>query len=211
MTDTFANGPSTPGDAALDAAPQTGDVTGTLAELERKLRELESELSSIGRRRELADATPPESIEASPPSAGGRLVDEALKPPAPVISAAPIAPPSPITPPAPPAHAAPAAPAPAPPASGPVSPGPPPPPAEAGQPMKFMRPPESVRARATREPADRDESHEESEPQGDRRHRSVPARARRSWQAWRSCDVSATASSALRGTWRPSTTRFWAG
>lgn len=32
--------------------------------------------------------------------------------------------------------------------------------------MKFMRPPESVRARATREPADRDESHEESEPQG---------------------------------------------
>ncbi len=174
MTDTFANGPSTPGGAAPGATPQTGDVTGTLAELERKLRELESELSSIGRRREVADATPPDPIEASPTSAGGRLVDEALEPPTPVASAAPIAPPTPITPPAPPAHAAPAAPTPAPPASGPAGPEPPAQPTEAGQPMKFMRPPEPVRARATREPAERDESREEREPRGESAHQERP-------------------------------------
>jgi hypothetical protein len=153
MTDTFPNdGPSTPG----DAAPQAGDVTGTLAELERKLRELESELSSIGRRREVPGATPgatpPDSIEASREPAGGRLVDEALEPPTPVASAAPIAPPTPIAPPAPVVPA-------------PVTPEPPPPPAEAGRPMKFIRPPESVRARAARESADRGGSRAESEPQ----------------------------------------------
>jgi hypothetical protein len=160
MTDTFPNGPSTPGGGAPNATPQAGDVTGTLAELERKLRELESELSSIGRRREVAGATPgsgpSDSIETSSASAGGRLVDEALEPPTPVASAAPIAPPTPITPPAPPA---PAAPAPAPPAS--VSA-----PAEAGQPMKFMRPPESARPPASREPADLSKARGESEPQG---------------------------------------------
>ncbi len=90
MTDTFPNGPSTPG----DAAPQAGDVTGTLAELERKLRELESELSSIGRRREVPSATPPDATEAPAP-AGGRLVDEALEPPTPPT---PIAPPAPVAP-----------------------------------------------------------------------------------------------------------------
>ncbi len=155
MTDTFPNGPTTPG----DAAPQAGDVTGTLAELERKLRELESELSSIGRRREVPGATAPGSIEASPAAAGGRLVDEALEPPTP---AAPLTPPTPITPStpvAPPAQAAPVAPAtsaPVPPASAAAG---------AGQPMKFMRPPESSRPHASREPADPGERGG-SEPQG---------------------------------------------
>jgi hypothetical protein len=162
MTDTFPNGPNTPGGAAPDATPQAGDVTGTLAELERKLRELESELSSIGRRRERADATPPDSIEAWSTSAGGRLVDEALEPPTPaaplasITPSAPVATPAPVPPPAPVAEQAPIAPAPVPPA---------PAPAGAGQPMKFMRPPESVRARTAREPADLGESRGESEPQ----------------------------------------------
>jgi hypothetical protein len=137
MTDTFPNGPSMPGGTAPDAGAQTGDVTGTLAELERKLRELESELSSIGRRREAAGATSPESLEASPATAGGRLVDEALEPPTPPT-------PTPIAPPAPVAPA----------------------PSGAGQPMKFMRPPESVRARPSREPTDPSESRKESEPWG---------------------------------------------
>ncbi len=162
MTDTFSNGPSTPGDAAPNATPQAGDVTGTLAELERKLRELESELSSIGRRREVAGATPsastPDTIEASPASAGGRLVDEALEPPTPVASAAPVPSAAPTTPPTPIAPPTPASPA-------PVSPEPSPPPAETGQPMKFMRPPEPGRARTAREPGEREESREESEPQ----------------------------------------------
>jgi hypothetical protein len=51
MTDTFPSGFSTPADATHAAGEPTGDVTGTLAELERKLRELERELTSIGRRR----------------------------------------------------------------------------------------------------------------------------------------------------------------
>ncbi|HEV3320966.1 MAG TPA: hypothetical protein VG147_02105 [Solirubrobacteraceae bacterium] len=164
MTDTFANGPSTPGGAAPDAAPQAGDVTGTLAELERKLRELESELSSIGRRREVAGATP-DPIEASPPSADQRLVDEALEPPAPVTSitpsdpvAAPVAPQAPFAPPGSVAPQAPTAPAPGAPAPASVAAG-------AGQPMKFMRPPEPARPRASREPADRSEPYGESEPQ----------------------------------------------
>jgi hypothetical protein len=166
MTDTFANGPSTPGGAAPDAAPQAGDVTGTLAELERKLRELESELSSIGRRREVAGATP-DPIETLPPAADQRLVDEALEPPAPVTSITPsdpVAAPAPVAPQAPfapPGSVAPQAPiAPTPAAAAPASVA-----AGAGQPMKFMRPPESVRPRASREPADRSEPHGESEPQ----------------------------------------------
>ncbi len=171
MTDTFPNGPSTPGGAAPDATPQAGDVTGTLAELERKLRELESELSSIGRRREVAGATPPDSIKASPALAGERLVDEALEPLTPVASAAPITPPTPIASPTPIAPPTPVAP-PAPPATpaqaepqAPIAVTPPPPPAEAGQPMKFVRPPESVRARTAREPADRGEPQGDNEPQ----------------------------------------------
>ncbi len=86
MTDTFANGPSAPGDAA---SQQTGDVTGTLADLERKLRELERELTSIGRRRELTGANaapeaaadaPGAPMQASGAQASGRLVDEAFEP-----------------------------------------------------------------------------------------------------------------------------------
>ncbi len=131
MTDTFANGPSASGGAAPDTPPQTGDVTGTLAELERKLRELESELSSIGRRREVVGATPPDSsIEASPSSPGGRLVDEAIEPPTQV---------APVTSIVPPAQGAPAPVAPsATSASAPIRPATEP--AGAGQPVKFMRP-----------------------------------------------------------------------
>jgi hypothetical protein len=152
MTDTFSNGPSTPGGAAPDAAPQAGDVTGTLAELERKLRELESELSSIGRRRELASTTPSQDSAESPPTtaASGRLVDEALEPPGPPAPVTSIAPPAPVAPQAP---------------IAPAAASPTPEPAGAGQPMKFMRPPESARPRALHEPADQNESHGESEPQ----------------------------------------------
>jgi hypothetical protein len=137
MTDTFANGPSGRGDTAPNATPQTGDVTGTLAELERKLRELESELSSIGRRREVASVALPDATEAPPTPAGGRLVDEAIEPP---TSPTPVAQPTPVAPvaPTPPgAEQAPAMPAPATPAGEPAG---------AGQPVKFLRPPESARA-----------------------------------------------------------------
>jgi hypothetical protein len=149
MTDTFANGPGTPGGATPDATPQPGDVTGTLAELERKLRELESELSSIGRRRTLADAASAVSDAGETPrtSGGGRLVDEAIEPPAPIA-------PPPLTsaPPAAPVASVPVASAPAPLAQAPLAQAPPPqePPAPggSGQPVKFMRPPESARTQA---------------------------------------------------------------
>jgi hypothetical protein len=88
MSDTFPNGPGTP-------TPQAGDVTGALAELERKLRELESELSSIGRRRELGGTTPLSPSE--PVETGARLVDEALEPPSQSAAAA-TAPPTPASP-----------------------------------------------------------------------------------------------------------------
>ncbi len=177
MTDTFSNGPSTPGGAAPNATPQAGDVTGTLAELERKLRELESELSSIGRRREQVEATPADTIGTLPTTpAGERLVDEALEPPKPM-------PVTPLTSPAPPAPIAQAPTAPAPVAPAPTSPAPvtpaptassPPPPAPtslaggAGQPVKFMRPSESARPRASREPTGHGEPRAESEPSGER-------------------------------------------
>lgn len=110
MTDMFASESSVPGSAPAEGvASQAGDVTGTLAELERKLRELERELTSIGKRRDAGDATPaPEppaahAVESpaaqaveSPPVAHeayavanerpapaqpiGRLVDEAIEP-----------------------------------------------------------------------------------------------------------------------------------
>jgi hypothetical protein len=118
MTDTFANGPRTPGSSAANTTQQAGDVTSTLAELERKLRELESELSSIGRRRDL---TGPAPGHPSAPASETRdkLVDEAIEPravPAPPVS---------IEPPR----------APAPPVASTT-------PAEAGQPVKFVRPSE---------------------------------------------------------------------
>ncbi len=164
MTDTFPNGPNTPGGAAPNATPQAGDVTGTLAELERKLRELESELSSIGRRREIHDATSPDSIEASPAATGERLVDEALEPPATMTPAAPVTPLASVAPPAQAPSPAPARPMPAPPE--PAAPG-------AGQPMKFMRPPESARPRASREAEPTDPT-VASEPQAGSEQRERP-------------------------------------
>jgi hypothetical protein len=134
MTDTFANGPSARGDAAPQ---QTGDVTGTLAELERKLRELERELTSIGRRRELTSEGPaPDTTSAvgtpAPPS--GRLVDEAIEPPVPIEAPTPIKPLAPVEP------------------------------TGSGQPVKFVRPLESARPQISREPAGRSELHTGSEP-----------------------------------------------
>ncbi len=85
MTDTFASGSSTPSGVSPETAQQTGDVTGTLAELERKLRELEQELTSIGRRRTETDAdaaTVPDAAPPAPalPQPSGRLIDEAVEP-----------------------------------------------------------------------------------------------------------------------------------
>lgn len=74
MTDMFASESSAPGGGPAGSAPQPGDVTGALTELERKLRELQQELSSIGRRREIDEATIP-----APAPASGRIVDEAVQ------------------------------------------------------------------------------------------------------------------------------------
>jgi hypothetical protein len=108
MTDTFSSGSSAPlGGAQPDSQPAR-DVTGALAELERKLRELEQELTSIGRRRLRPDttvvqapvaatatgpsaATPPGGSSTATPPAGpsttatpaeptGRLIDERAEP-----------------------------------------------------------------------------------------------------------------------------------
>jgi hypothetical protein len=153
MTDTFANGPTSPGDAA---PPQPGDVTGTLAELERKLRELEKELTSIGRRREPVGAGGAgEPVSEAPAEGGGRLVDEVIEPPAPVEPQAPVQHLTPVPPPAPlvaPAPVEPSVPV-EPPA--PVEPPPPVEPAGPGQPVKFMRPTESARPHVPREPHER--------------------------------------------------------
>ncbi len=151
MNDTFANGPGMPGGATPNTTPQAADVTGTLAELERKLHELESELSSIGRRRTLADAAPaaPDTGETPRTSTVGRLVDEAIEPPTPAA-------PTPLTPAAPasPLAAAPLASPSAPLAAAPLAQTPPtevpPPPDGGGQPVKFMRPPEPARPQAPR-------------------------------------------------------------
>jgi hypothetical protein len=112
MTDTFANGPLPPG----GATQQAGDVTGTLAELERKLRELEHELSSIGRRRMLTDVPAGDTATGSPEQTSGRLVDEAIEPSVPLIPVASAVPAEPVAPTAPaisaaPTSAAPVAPA----------------------------------------------------------------------------------------------------
>jgi hypothetical protein len=85
MTDTFPSGFSSP----TDAGEPAGDVTGTLAELERKLRELERELTSIGRRRVRPEGDdgerqpsvdPPPARLAAADLPGGRLVDERIDP-----------------------------------------------------------------------------------------------------------------------------------
>jgi hypothetical protein len=97
MTDTFPSGFSNPAGGAHDAGEPTGDVTGTLAELERKLRELERELTSIGRRRVRPEGDVAETQTAASLPAGGqeslgsgspgqaslptgRLVDERMEP-----------------------------------------------------------------------------------------------------------------------------------
>ncbi len=75
MTDIFASESRVPGGTPAEGAPPSGDVTGALTELERKLRELQQELSSIGRRGEVETVIAP----AAPP-ASGRIVDEAADP-----------------------------------------------------------------------------------------------------------------------------------
>lgn len=79
MTDMFASESRVPGGAPAQGTPQPGDVAGALTELERKLSELQQELSSIGRRRETGEpALPPTA-----PPAGGRIIDEAVERPTP--------------------------------------------------------------------------------------------------------------------------------
>ncbi len=90
MTDMFASESNGPGGGRPAAASQPGDVTGALVELERKLRELQQELSSIGRRRE-----PDEASSSAPAVGSGRIVDEAVQPPPPHVVAPP-APPQPL-------------------------------------------------------------------------------------------------------------------
>ncbi len=186
---------------------QTGDVTGTLAELERKLRELERELT-LDRQAPRARwrDTAQEAAAGTPPCrrAGGWWTRRSSRRRR--DSAAPIAPPSPD-------HA--------PSAAGTAATEPagsrrsrlsqfvrPLPPAESGQPMKSCD--RASPARPRPEPAADESQRAAVEPQG-RRPRSARARARRSSRAWRSCGASATGWSALRGIWRPSTTRCWAG
>jgi hypothetical protein len=87
MTDTFSSGSAPTGGAQPDSQP-ADDVTSALAELERKLRELERELTSIGRRR----ARPEEagvgvSPAATSPAATGRLIDEQVEAEPPVEQA----------------------------------------------------------------------------------------------------------------------------
>ncbi len=199
MTDTFANGPDAPGGATSDTSQQAGDVTGTLAELERKLRELEQELSSIGRRRALTDApSAQDPATRSPAQASGRLVDEAIESPLPAPPISPEPPEPPLSPesPAPPAPAlSPEPPAPPPslspvPPVPPLSPVPPQPaaplasvepaePAGAGQPVKFMRPHESARPSGSREPARRSETRAGNEPSGESELQWTSARQER--------------------------------
>jgi hypothetical protein len=185
MTDTFAHGPSAPGEATPGQA--ASDVTGTLAELERKLRELERELTSIGRRRELGGEGP--AAQGAPEAAtqtSGRLVDEALEPPAPLTPLIPLTPraPEPPTPTAPPTPTPLASPTPTPvvPSTptplasptpfaaatplAPTTPAAPPEPSEPagpGQPVKFMRPVETARVSPGRGPARYGESSPDDE------------------------------------------------
>jgi hypothetical protein len=104
----------------------TTDVTSTLAELERKLRELEHELASIGRRR----LRPSEQTGAAEQNqATGRLVDEEVeyeRPPAPSQPSTPAPSSQPSTPPAP---------------SGPSTPAPP---AGASRPSRSMASPQPL-------------------------------------------------------------------
>jgi hypothetical protein len=88
MTDTFSSGSAPSGGAQPDQP--ANDVTSALAELERKLRELEQELTSIGRRRlrpeEAAAETPAAEAHTAeaPMGMAGRLIDERAEPEPPV-------------------------------------------------------------------------------------------------------------------------------
>lgn len=99
MTDTFASEPSSHlGGSSEDPQPAS-DVTGTLAELERKLRELEHELTSIGRRRSpIEDQAPPVeepvAVGAAAGDTAGRLIDEAVERSEPLPPSAPLLPPT---------------------------------------------------------------------------------------------------------------------
>jgi hypothetical protein len=94
MTDTFASGPSSPMGGSHESPQGSSDVTSTLAELERKLRELEHELSSIGQRRAPSGETPKAAAPTSEAPAAtqaradiptgaweshSRLIDEAVE------------------------------------------------------------------------------------------------------------------------------------
>jgi hypothetical protein len=154
MTDTFASESHTPNVGSSNAAEPAGDVTGTLAELERKLRELEQELTSIGRRRELGG-----SPTGTAPQAGGRLVDEAIEPQGPVAHEKPV---EPESPPRPVALQRPAE------------------PEGLGQPVKFTRPIRPVTARepareSTGEALGRSEAQGAPAPQGTPRPTVTPA------------------------------------
>lgn len=135
MTDTFASGSNSPGGPQPQSQERTGDVTGMLAELERKLRELERELTAIGHRREpiseqpgSAPSTPPPSTPEAPRESPGRLIDEALESPTPAQPAHAAAPPAraPAPPSQPSPPPSPLSPAPDPPSPAPGSSSPPP-------------------------------------------------------------------------------------
>jgi hypothetical protein len=76
MTDTFSSGPSAPLGGAQPGNQPARDVTSALAELERKLHELEQELTSIGRRR----LHPEDAASEAPAEATSRLIDERAQP-----------------------------------------------------------------------------------------------------------------------------------
>jgi hypothetical protein len=94
-----SSGGFTPPGGTQDA----GDVTNTLAELERKLRELEQELTSIGRRRMQPEAEALAAQATVPPRNIGRLVDEQVEMRSP--SAPPLQPAPPLRTPEPPLRA----------------------------------------------------------------------------------------------------------
>jgi hypothetical protein len=79
MTDTFPSGPSAPLGGPLRDSQPAGDVTSALAELERKLRELERELTSIGHTRGRPGETTAETPATEALAKTGRLIDERLE------------------------------------------------------------------------------------------------------------------------------------
>jgi len=90
MTDTFSSGSNAPHGGARPDSQPARDVTSALAELERKLHELEQELTSIGRRRLRPQGPVDEPPAAATTSAEsrGRLIDERAEPEPPLEQAA---------------------------------------------------------------------------------------------------------------------------